>query len=73
MRSITDGKQFAIFSQAPTPQAFEDFWEALYEKNVKLIIMLCSFHDPRRGVIFNIYFIETIITILARYRIANYH
>lgn len=50
MRSIIDGKQFAIFSQAPTPDAVLDFWEALYEKNVTLILMLCSFHDPKRGV-----------------------
>ena len=52
MKSIIDGKQFAIFSQAPPPEAFQDFWEALYEKNVKLIVMLCSFHDPKRGVNF---------------------
>jgi protein tyrosine phosphatase len=66
MKSIVDGNDFAIFAQAPTPTAIESFWEAIYEKNVKTIIMLCSFYDPRRGVHIKIIFLATIGTILAQ-------
>ncbi len=64
MKSIVDGKDFAIFGQAPTPQAVEQFWQAIYENNVKTIIMLCSFHDPKRGVVKYI-ILDSIIAILA--------
>jgi hypothetical protein len=48
MRSLVDGNIYAIFSQAPIPY-FDNFWEAVYYKNVNLVIMLCSFFDPHRG------------------------
>jgi protein tyrosine phosphatase len=67
MKSIVDGKDFAIFAQAPTPEGFSEFWEMIYDKNIKSIIMLCNFHDPKRGVNI-ILFLETILTILARFR-----
>lgn len=51
MKSIVDNKDFAIFAQAPTPEGTPEFWEMIYEKDVKAIFMLCNFHDPRRGVI----------------------
>lgn len=30
MKSIVDGSDFAIFAQAPTPEGFAEFWEAIY-------------------------------------------
>ena len=50
MKSIIDKKTFAIFSQAPTPEGIDEFWEAIYEKNVKLIVMLCKFVDEKKRV-----------------------
>ena len=41
MRSIVDNQIFAIFSQAPLPSTFQDFWLASYHFNVKKIFMLC--------------------------------
>lgn len=43
-----DGKIFAVFSQAPV-ENFDNFWEAAYYKNTTVVIMLCSFYDPKRG------------------------
>ena len=48
VRSLVDGEVFAIFSQAPI-KAYDNFWEADYYKNVTVIVMLCSFFDPKRG------------------------
>lgn len=48
MRSLVDGNVFAIFSQAPVKN-YDNFWEAVYYKNVSVVIMLCSFFDPKRG------------------------
>ena len=48
VKSVVDGKIFATFSQAPVPP-FDNFWEAIYYKNINLVIMLCSFYDPKRG------------------------
>lgn len=50
MRSVVDNQLYAIFAQAPTPKGVEHFWYAVYHFNIKRIIMLCSFEDPRRGV-----------------------
>ena len=52
MKSIIDKKTFAIFSQAPTPEGIDEFWEAIYEKNVKLIVMLCKFVDEKKRVFY---------------------
>lgn len=48
VRSLVDGKVFATFAQAPVPK-FDNFWEAIYYKDISLVIMLCSFFDPKRG------------------------
>ena len=64
MKSIVDDKDFAIFAQAPVAEGFSEFWEMIYEKNVKSIVMLCNFDDPKRGVIL-IDILETSWTILA--------
>ena len=45
---MLDGKFYTTFSQAPVPP-FDNFWEAVYYKNVEYIMMLCSFYDPKRG------------------------
>lgn len=50
MRSALDNQTYAIFAQAPTPKGVEHFWYAVYHFNIKRIIMLCAFEDPRRGV-----------------------
>lgn len=41
MKSIVDNEIFAIFSQAPLPQSFQDFWSAVYHFNIKQIFMIC--------------------------------
>lgn len=48
IKSLVDGQVFGIFSQAPV-QSYDNFWEAVYYKNVTIVIMLCSFYDPKRG------------------------
>ena len=48
MRSLVDGKVYAIFSQAPVAPV-DNFWEAVYYKDVELVVMLCMFNDPKRG------------------------
>ena len=48
VRSLVDGQVFSVFSQAPIAP-FDNFWEAVYYKDVKLVVMLCMFVDPRRG------------------------
>lgn len=51
MKSLVDNNYFVIFCQAPVPD-FHNFWQAVYHKDVNMIIMLCMFLDPRRGVLF---------------------
>ena len=48
VRSLMDGKVYAIFTQAPV-SPFDNFWEAVYYKDIKLIAMLCMLSDPKRG------------------------
>lgn len=48
IKSLVDGQVFAIFSQAPV-EKYDNFWEAVYYKNVPVVVMLCSFYDPKRG------------------------
>jgi protein tyrosine phosphatase len=50
MKSVLDNEVYAIFAQAPVAKVVEHFWYACYHYNIKRIIMLCAFLDPRRGV-----------------------
>ena len=50
MRSVVDQEPYAIFAQAPVKNSLGHFWEACYHLNIKTIVMLCAFIDPKRGV-----------------------
>ena len=49
LTSSLDGKKIAIMSSAPNIQ-YENTWEALYYKNVKLMVMLCQLYDDYIGI-----------------------
>jgi protein tyrosine phosphatase len=53
MKLISKGDCNIIACQAPV-KPYSTFWQAIIEQNVGLIIMLCAFRDPNRGVIFNL-------------------
>jgi hypothetical protein len=50
MRSVLDGSIYAHFAQAPVKKAVEHFWMSCYYHQIRKIVMLCAFEDPRRGV-----------------------
>ena len=49
LTSILDGKKIAIMSSAPG-RKYENTWEALYYKDVKLMLMLCQLDDDFIGI-----------------------
>ena len=52
---MIDNNEFAIFAQAPVPP-FGNFWQAVYWKNIELILMLCN----TKGVNFYLFSIKLI-------------
>lgn len=53
MKSVLDNNVYAIFAQAPLESVYAHFWSACYYFKIVKIIMLCSFVDPHRGVIYH--------------------
>lgn len=49
LTSLVDGKKIAILGSAPDISR-EQTWEAIYYKNVKMVLMLCPLHCDYIGI-----------------------
>jgi|JI6StandDraft_1071083.scaffolds.fasta_scaffold37343_1 protein tyrosine phosphatase len=52
IKLISKGDCAVIASQAPK-KPYSTFWKMVLEQNVGLVVMLCAFNDPNRGVTLN--------------------